>query len=202
MLFNDAQQPGKWSGNYTNNFGYMESSGIRRSIAEMGKDAYVKKMNEGFAGEYSIDETDFEDLEDKTKPVKLYRTLTIDGSDKASIIYFSPMLNNAYKENPFKADTREYPVEMPYRMDDIYIFKLEIPAGYVIDEIPKSEKALYNDDEGFFEYIIAQSDKDITLRSRIKFEKAIFSPEEYAGLKEFFGAVVRKHAEKIVFKKK
>jgi hypothetical protein len=40
------------------------------------------------------------------------------------------------------------------------------------------------------------------MRSRIKLNKAIFEPDDYRTLRDFFAAVVKKQSEQIVFKKK
>ena len=79
---------------------------------------------------------------------------------------------------------------------------MEIPVGFVVDEMPKSAKVDLNEGEGFFEYLISKSDNTIILRSRIKLNKATFLPEDYETLRSFFDYIVKKHAEQIVFKKK
>jgi uncharacterized protein YfkK (UPF0435 family) len=72
----------------------------------------------------------------------------------------------------------------------------------VVDEAPKSVKAMFNEDEGFFEYIIAVSAEKVQMRSRIKLLKATYSPEDYETLRDFYAMIVKKHAEQIVLKKK
>jgi hypothetical protein len=126
----------------------------------------------------------------------------LEPGENPDIIYFSPMLAAGYKENPFKSAERKYPVEMPSLTDEVYVLHIDIPPGYFPDEVPKSEKVTFNEDEGMFEYIVSKSDKEINLRSRIKLDKAIFSPEDYEYLRAFFDYIVKKHAEQIVFKKK
>jgi len=79
---------------------------------------------------------------------------------------------------------------------------MEIPDGYVVDELPKSTKVTFNEDEGFFEYLIAKDDNGIQFRSRIQLKKANFKPEDYGTLRDFFAFVVKKQSEQIVFKKK
>lgn len=95
------------------------------------------------------------------------------------------MLKEGYKENIFAATTRKYPVEMPYLMDETYNLVLEIPAGYTIDEMPKSERVNLNDGDGMFEYIISKSDDFINLTTRIKLNKATFPPEDYESIRSF-----------------
>ncbi len=91
---------------------------------------------------------------------------------------------------------------MPYCIDDIYILDMEIPAGYKVEEIPKSAKVLFNEGEGFFEYLISKSENGVQLRSRIVMKRANFAADEYNSLRDFFGYVVKKHSEQIVLKKK
>jgi hypothetical protein len=92
---------------------------------------------------------------------------------------------------------------MPYTIDETFVLTMDVPSGYVVDELPKQIMAKY-DEEGksFFEYRIQQSGNTISLRSRIKLARALYEPDEYYGLREFFNMVVKKHSEQIVFKKK
>jgi len=106
------------------------------------------------------------------------------------------------KENYFKSLERNYPVELPFKMEETYNFQIQIPEGYVIDELPKSAKVSLNDSDGIFEYIVSKNNTDVMLRTKIKLNKATFSTEEYEALKNFFDYIVKKHAEQIVFKKK
>ena len=126
--------------------------------------------------------------------------LKIDSNE--DLYYFNPLLTEVYKENPFKAAERKYPVEMPHPIDETYVFNMEIPEGYTVDEIPKAAKVVFNDDEGFFEYLIAKDDERIQLRSRLKLVKATYKQEDYSVLRDFFAFVVKKQSEQIVFKKK
>ena len=134
-------------------------------------------------------------------PVKVYYEFKINNSGE-EFIYMNPMLTESYKENPFKSLDRKYPVEMPYAFDETYSLLMYIPEGYVVDELPKSAKVSFNDGEGYFEYLLEKRDDQINLRSRVYFTKATFMPAEYEDLRGFFGHVVKKQNEQIVFKKK
>ena len=123
--------------------------------------------------------------------------------EKEDIIYLNPMFGEGFRENPFKSAVRNYPVEMPYAFDETYTLQIEVPQGYVVDELPKQMVVKLNEEEdGVFEYRISQSGANISLRSRIIFRRAYFLPEEYENLREFFNMIVTKQNEQIVFKKK
>lgn len=91
---------------------------------------------------------------------------------------------------------------MPYVSDEVFTLNWAIPQGYEVDELPKSARATLNGTDGYFEYILQQSDSYIQFRFRLQLKKANFQPEEYATLREFFDLVVKKQAEQIVLKKK
>ncbi|MEO6537705.1 MAG: DUF3858 domain-containing protein, partial [Ferruginibacter sp.] len=118
------------------------------------------------------------------------------------IIYFNPMLTESYTSNPFQSAERLYPVEMPFKIDEMYSLNMEIPQGYEVDELPKQTKANLNDGEGFFEYLITKSGDQINMRSHIKLEKATFLPEDYESIRGFYALIVKKQSEQIVLKKK
>ena len=80
---------------------------------------------------------------------------------------------------------------------------MEVPAGYEVDELPKSMVVKMNESgEGMFEYRISQSGTSISFRCRVQLKRAYFDPEEYEMLREFFNMIVTKESEQIVFKKK
>ena len=91
---------------------------------------------------------------------------------------------------------------MPYARDEVFQLVMDVPAGYVVEELPKSSKVLLGDNIGFFEYIIQKDEDIIQFRSRIKIDKTIFSADSYNGLRDFFATIVNKQNEQIVFKKK
>ena len=92
-------------------------------------------------------------------------------------------------------------VEMPYKMDNIYSVSMDIPKGYMVEEIPQSSRILLNLTEGSFDYIIEKNADIIQLQMRMKLNKAFYATEEYANLREFFNSVLKKEDEQIVFRK-
>jgi hypothetical protein len=134
-------------------------------------------------------------------PLTIHYDFDLKDVGSADILYFSPMMGEGYTTNPFKAMERHYPVEMPYKIDETYVLSMDIPVGYQVDEIPKSARVKYNEDEGIFEYLIQKNETNIQMRTRIKLNKAFYPVEEYPTLRDFFAFVVKKEGEQIVFKK-
>jgi hypothetical protein len=182
--------------------GYQEASEFRKTFKEHGSQELLKKMQAGYSGDAVISNLELDSVKVPDQPLMVAYDVRLIYDTTADIYYFNPMLSEGYKENPFKAAERVYPVEMPYAKDETFSMTMDIPSGYTVDELPKSAKVLLNSDEGFFEYLIVKNDQQIQFRSRIKLMKANYKPEDYATLRDFFGYVVKKESEQIVFKKK
>lgn len=181
--------------------GYYESHGIRTSIAEKGKAQFVKNITSAFPAECVVADVELDSLDNTDMPLQVRYNVDF-APFTEDIEYFNPMVVEGYKDNYFKAAQRYYPVEMPYAFDDVFLLNMEVPKGYVVDELPKSAKVNFNDTEGSFEYMISNTGSSIMLRSRVRLNKASFTNEDYENLRGFFDYIVKKHAEQIVFKKK
>jgi hypothetical protein len=182
--------------------GYQEAERVRQDVKEHGQQAYLKKIQAGYAGDASISDLEIDSLQRPDDPLGLVYDLHLATDSSSDLYYFNPMLAAALKENPFKAAVRTYPVEMPCGMDETYTMIMDIPSGYVVDEVPKSAKVSLNTDEGFFEYFVVKDANQVQMRSRIKLKKANFAPDDYSTLRDFFAFIVKKEGEQIVFKKK
>jgi hypothetical protein len=182
--------------------GFEESSDIRQRVKEHGRQEYLKNLQAGYTAEATVANLELDSLGQPDQPLSVAYDLRLTPDSTTDLFYFNPMLDHSYRENPFKAATRVYPVEMDHTVDDTYTLMMEIPNGYVVDELPKSAKVLLNTDEGFFEYLITKDDHQIQMRSRIRLNKADYGPEDYATLRDFFAFIVKKQGEQIVFKKK
>lgn len=186
---------------FTTRLGYYESLRVRDKVAAKGKEELLNGFKQVYPSEYSLSDLQIDSLDLLEEPIQIKYSIDL-GAFEEDIIYFNPMLAEGYKDNFFKSEQRLYPVQMPYTTDEIYVFSMEIPNGYDVDELPKSAKVSLNENEGSFEYLISKNGNTIMLRSRIRLNKANYLSEDYEGLRNFFDYVVKKHSEQIVFKKK
>jgi Transglutaminase-like superfamily/Domain of Unknown Function with PDB structure (DUF3857) len=201
VVFIGSNDKGEMEGNFQTTLGYYESLKFRDEIKEKGSDEYFKKLQTSYGTDFTLKNFIVDSLKLLDMPVKQSYELKLNNWNE-DVIYFNPLMATAQQNNPFASATRLYPVEMPYTSDETFVLNMEIPTGYEVDEIPKSAKVLLNEDDGFFEYIINKSATQVMMRSRIVLKKANFFPDDYETLREFFGYVVKKHAEQVVLKKK
>ena len=199
IIINDEN--GKISGAFKKNLGKIESEELREEIGSTSLKEYGQKIISANESNLNIDNIQMDSLVHFEYPLAIRYDFILKKSGGEDILYFDPLLNEGYKTNPFKSMNRHYPVEIPYLIDETYILNMEIPTGYQVDEIPKSTRVAYNENEGMFEYLIQKGESSIQMRVRLKLNKTLFPTDEYGTLRDFFAFVVKKETEQIVFKK-
>jgi transglutaminase-like putative cysteine protease len=188
------------SASFSSQLGTQESQSIRRKLKKTTQEDFFKDMKKSYSMDVELANTNLDSLKKPEYPVTIKYDMSFNTGDE-DLFYFSPLLAESYKENPFKAVERLYPVEMDACTNETYILNMEVPKGYKVEEMPKSTRVMLNEDEGMFEYIIGLSGDHLQLRCRTIIKKATFFPEDYATLRDFFAYIVKKEAEQIVFKK-
>ncbi len=117
-------------------------------------------------------------------------------------IYFSPMLQFAMSENPFKQETREYPIDFSFPVKDMHMINLTIPDGYQVESMPKNIAIAMDNKYGSFRYTITNtSETQIQLSVVLEINSSIIPSEHYDTLKQFFKVIIEKENEKIILKK-
>jgi hypothetical protein len=187
------------SGNVTLNCGTQMSYDLRENIKKTSLDSYLTAKIKNRVTRFSNEEV--QGLKDPDKPLTISSDIDFSDSIKSDMCYISPVIFSYFDRNPFAAVKRRFVVEMPHKMDNIYLLSLDIPKGYSVDEMPASRKIDLNEKDGFFEYLMEKNGDNIQLRMRIKIDKTFFTAEEYGNLREFFSQIEKKENEQIVFRK-
>ncbi len=200
-VFINNMEDGKWAGALTQNIGDNESFEIREEIKKANVESFFKDVRKNYESIATLSNEVIDSLKNFESPVTIKYNLNFTNNNQ-DILYVNPTFSQGYTKNPFASAERNYPVEMPYAQDEVIHVTMEVPNGYVVDEMPK-QTILKFDEEGksFFEYRITQSKNIISFFNRIKLDKAFFLPEDYSSLREFFNFIVKKQSEQIVFKK-
>ena len=176
---------------------------FRYALGKAGdENKFIEEMetdNEGM----TIDSHEFENLNDIYKVIKEKYEVAIENKMDMTdeLIYLNPMLYEGITENPFKLDKREYPVDFAIPIDDTYMFQVKIPEGYVIESMPQKGMVTLPEKACVYTYTATKTGDKITVTSRFKITKTIYTEAEYEYLKEFYDFMIQKHGEQIVLKK-
>ena len=150
----------------------------------------------------SIEIIDFE-LKNQMEPVEpLEHSITFIKENQVEIIgstlYFNPLIFFALKENLFKLDTREYPVDFNYPFSKKLIINYVIPDGYKIESMPDNLRLGLPDELGVFNFVMQQKGNSLQVVCTSEINEAIIPAYYYSALKEYYNKMVQKQNEKVV----
>ncbi len=118
------------------------------------------------------------------------------------LIYFSPFMNQAWNENPFKSKERSYPIDFGHTQSEQIIINIHLPEGYELEELPQNSKIQLLNNGGFFSFMSSkQVNGDIQIISRMELKRPVYEAKEYQYLKQFFDLVIDKQMTQLVVKK-
>lgn len=121
--------------------------------------------------------------------------------DAGDIVYIDPFIYSNYAENPFKIEERNFPVDFGRPFQEQYVFSLQIPEGYTVDELPEKTAMTTEDRSASFQLSAATVSGKVQIVKKIDIKKSVYTPEEYGALKKLFDLMIEKSGEQIVLKK-
>ncbi|HEX6891444.1 MAG TPA: DUF3857 and transglutaminase domain-containing protein [Chryseolinea sp.] len=174
----------------------------RTAFVTKGEKEYVKDFLQNKS--WTVDKSEFQNVKAVDENLVQVHNVTVQEQSTVAgdVMYINPFVDMQVKENLFKLEKREYPVDYGSPVEKLYLCKISIPEGYVVDELPKSAVIKLPNNSARYIYNMAQTGNAITLTSNLQINNSLFSQDEYPILREFYTQLVAKQAEQIVFKKK
>lgn len=170
------------------------------------KDEKGSFWQERFEGRFpgtTVEKVKLENLDDKYLPVKSELNLRLPEAAQMNgdYIYLPAILFSNFSENPFKLQSRKFPVEMPYPLKEQIVYNIKIPTGYAVEELPQPASLILPAKGAKFQYLISEKDGMVQVVMKINVDQLYYQPEEYGALKNFFDIIAQKSGEQVVFKK-
>jgi len=116
-------------------------------------------------------------------------------------IYFKPLLFLSETKNPFKLETRDYPIDFGMPNDNRKVVSITIPGGYAIESMPESFAIGLPDNLGVYKFSVTNTGNKINVISLFKINTSIIPTTYYPQIKEFYKQMIAKNLEQIVLKK-
>lgn len=175
----------------------------RDELSTLGEKKYWAEVGRQH-GRWNLSQTAIKQREDLTKPLVLDYALTQPAEDSptAGTLYISPLAAFGSGQNPFRHETRTYPVDFGMGRDETMMVTLALPPGYELAEVPKAAVVELPDGGGRYLYSVSSADGAVSIVSRMNLRKPVYGAEEYQHLREFYRLMLEKQAERLVIKKK
>lgn len=165
---------------------YMDAAQLRKDLTDDSK--VVKKQ---LYHELVVDSFDIVDLNNPDTKLKINATTSGDLESAGNQIIVHPFLGMTPTTNEFKAETRDYPVDLNYNYSRRFNSKITLPQGYKVSSLPSN--FTLNDPLMSINMTVAvQPDNTIFVGSYFAFNKAIYQPEEYKKLKNLYNLMISK----------
>ncbi|WP_213278632.1 transglutaminase-like domain-containing protein [Chryseobacterium indologenes] len=157
------------------------------------KDSYddnAEKYKKQYKENFSMDFTDINSkvLEngDFESSMKFSSMNLIDRVGKKMII--NPMLFLNKSSNEFdQTEVRQYPIDFGSPITKVKKVVLEIPEGYVIEEMPKEKRIVTEDKEIAYTYSVEQKGNKLEVTTTTKVSSSDYPKEYYPAFKQIWG---------------
>ncbi|MEN2490119.1 DUF3857 domain-containing protein [Flavobacterium sp. B11] len=174
----------------------------RSNIESLKEEEYLEKLENQ---NNKIEISDYSRTNEKDMLLPIIETYSFKGNNLCELIgdkiYVSPMLFFTNDKNPFKQETREYPVDFSYPFADKYNITIKIPEGFAVETLPAPAVVSMEDNLGAFKFNIIANGDTLQLAILHQINEAIVSAEKYEMLKEYYKTMIAKETEKIVLKR-
>jgi len=166
------------------------------------EDDYLKSIESKYIG-LSVDKYTVSDFDSLQNPVK--ENFTIVWKNRATKtnnqLFINPILMDKWTENPFKLEQRIYPVDFTTAIEKSLIVYLELPEGYVVEQLPKNTKMALPENSASFQMQTAVMETGVQMIFKFNINKPVFYAAEYPDLKAYFDELVKKQSEMLILKK-
>lgn len=196
-ILDNRQIKGKLRNSKSNYYALFE----RTELKNLDKNKLVEKFENEFE-KINIDDIDIENLKEVENPLNI--SFSFEKNNEIEIIndklYFSPLFFLKLKDNPFKAEKREYPIDFTFPYESNYNIIITIPEGYTLESFPEQVKITL-DELASFSFLVNTIGNKIHLKVIQILKTPKIYPIYYVALKEYYQKMIDKSNEKIVLKK-
>ncbi len=161
---------------------------------------YIEKLTSRLGGG-EIQDFTISGVDSANTDVKINYTYFKDKQENGDMIYLNPLVEKLYTENPFKNETRKFPINFGSLTDYRQIISINVPDDYKVEELPQSTKIVYGDNDLVFVYRVLSSGNKILIQYNLQINKLFLLQETYSDLQGFFAKVVQQSGNQIVLKK-
>lgn len=179
--------------------GYAAADEVEK-VSKLGEKKYIENFKNEYLN-FDNPQVTYKLTENNDVQIECEATVNEAYSIAGNRIFLQPLLWKKQKENPFKQNERNYPLDLAYRIQETVTSKFTIPKNYSVETVPANKVLSLPDGKGKFVYMIKHENGMIDVLSQIILAKPIFSPDEYHDLREFFTQIITKQNEQIVLKK-
>lgn len=176
----------------------IQNSGLdaynkRREILDFPSfEEYTEKLDERMTN-IDFKKTEIDNLENTENILSINSeiVMNIDQVIKNGTFHVNPIFIDRTTKNPFNLDERTYAVDLGARRNEAYEINIEMPEGTTLTNGPKSMSIKLPDNTTKYTYKSKYENNTLSVTQLLQLGKAIYSTDEYFGLKELFSRIIQ-----------
>jgi len=151
---------------------------------------------------WQLDSLVWDERENIYAPAKGTAHFTLNAPPTGDRIYLDPILYGLIRENPFKRETRSFPIDMEYPFEQDYTVNIMLAEGYEFEEIPEPGAIKLPDEDAMIQYYTQAMGGLLSLKVKLNLNKTFYPKEAYPLLRQFYEVSAQKASQQIVIRKK
>ena len=120
---------------------------------------------------------------------------------QGNMLVMNPVLFERQRKNPFNLTERNFHVDLGSAQSEVYNISIQVPQGYTLERAPKNTALTLPENSAKYSYRSVFQDGVLMVQQMRNLNNAIYSPEEYFHLKEFFSLLIQQQNTDFQFKK-
>lgn len=122
-------------------------------------------------------------------------TSTAPAVDLGGALAFSPVIGGFRQNQPFTAETRTYPVELPYRVIETRSVTITLPEGFAVESVPEPLSASTSDRQCVYRYQVSPTAEGLTLSTTFASKGLLHLPAAYPELRGVYALAAEREGE-------
>ncbi|WP_149304103.1 DUF3857 domain-containing protein [Pareuzebyella sediminis] len=163
-----------------------EAIETHKNLKSLSPQAYIEQMEQSIGDDYTIISHEFyEERSDERRASERF-SFEVDNILQGNRVYINPFFVLFFKENPFKLEKRNYPVDLGYGRMYKYQLSMVIPEGYNVAELPEKQVVHMGDKIVTLEFYNQQMPGQISILFKLALNKSHILADDYEPLKKVF----------------
>ncbi len=183
------------------NYSYLQWAD-QRDKQSNDDELFLNEIKKSYA---EIDIQEYKVKSRQSEKAKCTESLKIDLTDRlldlGSEVIFNPIVMFEFDENPFKAESRRFPIDLTCKKNIKSTISISVPENFSVVSIPEPVKLTNPEGTAIFTFYTTSTGGAIQIKMNLKLNQSIYSATEYEGLKQFFTEVIKKVQEPVQLQK-
>lgn len=128
--------------------------------------------------------------------IHIYKKIALDKNQKADTLKVFYWGN--YPFTPFKAETRDIPIEFDYKLNQLVTTKIKYSGDMSKVILPSKSTLSYGEQSILYHYEAGIFENNINIMSRLRVNKTFYTSDEYPEISQLFKQIVLKQNEKVI----